>query len=578
MFEQIRKIEELIKLEPQNITNYFNLGNIYIKLKNYNLALKNFQITIDIDKNFIQGYNNLGNINKELKNTKEAINFFKQAIKIDPNYINAAYNLANIYSEIGEYEKAGECYKKILKINPSYIPALNNFGILLKNINMHNDALKCFEKIIDIDPNFLRAYNNIGTILLETGEVNKAIDNYKKALELDSNNFISYKNLLAAFENSNQINNYEEMLKLSKKKFPKEKILDFYHSIFLFRKKKYKESIKILSKNDFGDEFKIKQNFFLARAYDFINEHDLAFKHFHKANNLTNKTQEAKEFDKNKYLQTLEVKKNYFIKKNIIKWKSINYKPFDLNPTFLIGFPRSGTTLLDTILRSHPKIEVIEEKPMFLKTLNLIKNNDLNSFGNISEIEINNMREKYLNEINKNIKEFNKLNIYIDKLPLNITNVGEILRIFPNAKFILALRHPMDCVLSCYMQDFKLNEAMVNFLDIKSSAILYKKTMELWEQYKSIFKINYVQIKYEDLIENFEKNIKIIIKFLDLNWDKSLLDYRKTAAKRESISTPSYYQVVQPIYKHANQRWRKYKKYLVNIDPILEDFVKKYDY
>ena len=136
----------------------------------------------------------------------------------------------------------------------------------------------------------------------------------------------------------------------------------------------------------------------------------------------------------------------------------------------------------------------------------------------------------------------------------------------------------MDCVLSCYMQDFKLNNAMINFLNLKDAAILYKKTIDLWLQYNSIFNINYVQIKYEDLTENFEKNIKMIIKFLDLDWDKSLLDYRRTAIRRGKISTPSYHQVVQPIYKHANKRWERYTKYLANIEPILIDFVKKYKY
>ena len=578
MIEQIKKFEELIKLDPQNLVNYFNLGNIYIKLKKYDLALKIFKKAIAIDKNFIQGYNNLANIYKELKNTEEAIKFFKQAIKIDPNYINAIYNLAIIYSETNSLENAILCYKNILKINPNYIPALNNFGILLKNINRYDEALKYFEKIISIDGNFLRAYNNIGTIAFETGDIKKAIYNYKKALKLNPDNFISYKNLLAAYENSNQIKSYEEILKLSKKKFPAEKVLEFYDGIFLFRKKKYIESINLLKKNNFGNELEIKRNFFLAKAYDFIKKNELAFKYFNKANDLVVNSFEAKKFNKNNYLKDLEKKRNYFTKENINKWNSINHKSNDLNPVFLVGFPRSGTTLLDTILRSHPKIEVIEEKPMVLKMSKLIKNNNLGSLQNISNVEIKNMKKEYFNELNINITKFNKSNVYIDKLPLNIINVGEILRVFPNAKFILAIRHPMDCVLSCYMQDFKLNNAMMNFLNLENSAILYKKTMELWHQYMSIFNINYIQIKYEDLIENFEKNIKTIIKFLDLNWDKSLLDYRETAIKRGKIATPSYHQVVQPIYKHANKRWERYKKYLVNIEPILIDLVKKYKY
>ena len=102
--------------------------------------------------------------------------------------------------------------------------------------------------------------------------------------------------------------------------------------------------------------------------------------------------------------------------------------------------------------------------------------------------------------------------------------------------------------------------------------------MELWNQYISVLKVNYISIKYEDLIQNFETNIKMVIKFLNLNWDKSLLNYRETAMKRERISTPSYYQVIQPIYKHACQRWERYKKYLTDIEPSLRELIKKYKY
>ena len=136
----------------------------------------------------------------------------------------------------------------------------------------------------------------------------------------------------------------------------------------------------------------------------------------------------------------------------------------------------------------------------------------------------------------------------------------------------------MDCVLSCFMQDFNLNDAMSNFLNLEDATILYKKTMELWNQYTSILKVNYISIKYEDLINNFKPNIKKILKFLSLDWNKSLLNYRKTAIKREKISTPSYYQVIQPIYKHADQRWKRYKKHLTNIQPNLNVLIKKYKY
>jgi len=238
---------------------------------------------------------------------------------------------------------------------------------------------------------------------------------------------------------------------------------------------------------------------------------------------------------------------------------------------------RVGDLLEPELFKARLK-EIVEEKPMVLKMINKIKNNDLYSLQNINATEIQYLQEEYLNELKKHINFNNKSTIFIDKLPLNIINTGEILRIFPNAKFILSLRHPMDCVLSCFMQDFKLNDAMSNFMNLEDAAILYKKTMELWNQYISVLKVNYISIKYEDLINNFKPNIKKILKFLNLDWNKSLLNYRETAIKREKISTPSYYQVIQPIYKHADQRWKRYKKHLTNIQPNLSALIKKYKY
>jgi Tfp pilus assembly protein PilF len=579
IFQEIISLENLIRLDPKNFINYFNLGNAYRKLGKYDLSLKNFNKSIELNKEFYQGYNNLANIYKELKNTKNSIKFFKKAIEINPTYISALYNLGIIYEDIGEYQESYICFEKILKIDSNHIAALNNFGLLLKNIKEYKKALKCFEKIIHLDVNFIKAYNNIGTISLELGDVKTAILNFKKVLKLNPESLISYQNLLAAYENSNQIENYQKTLKLSQKKFPDEDILIFYEGVLLFRKKNFLEAISQLNNLNFKNyDLEIKRNFFIARAYDGINNEDKAFKYFVKANELQKNTLEAKKFNKNRYLKNIEKRKNYFNEKNINKWRVINYPKPIINIAFLVGFPRSGTTLLDTILRSHPKIKIIEEKPMTLKMIDKIKNNDLHSLENITNQEIKNLQQEYLIEISKHINVEDKSNLYIDKLPLNLINAGEIIRIFPNAKFIFSLRHPLDCVLSCFMQNFNLNDAMINFLNIKDSSILYKETMELWNRYISLLKINYVSIKYEDLIKNLEDNIKPIIKFLNLNWDKSVLNYRNTALNREKISTPSYYQVIQPIYQNANQRWKRYQKYLSDIDPDLNKLIKKYKY
>ena len=128
------------------------------------------------------------------------------------------------------------------------------------------------------------------------------------------------------------------------------------------------------------------------------------------------------------------------------------------------------------------------------------------------------------------------------------------------------------------MQDFELNDAMANFLDLDDAAHLYDDVMHLWTQYTSIFSINYHEIKYENLVKNFEPTVKSILNFLELSWNSSILGYSETAKKRENIATPSYAQVIKPVYSYAIGRWKRYEKQTANIYQILEKWIKKFDY
>ena len=153
---------------------------------------------------------------------------------------------------------------------------------------------------------------------------------------------------------------------------------------------------------------------------------------------------------------------------------------------FSFGFPRSGTTLLDTILRTHNLIEVIEEKPIveeFINDLKIKINNDLSNLENIDENFRHQMRNIYFKKRNKYTK-FDKKKIYIDKLPLNLIFIGEIYRFFPNAKFIFALRNPYDVILSCFMQQFAPNDAMMNFTNLDDTSKFYDLSMTLYKRYK----------------------------------------------------------------------------------------------
>ena len=213
-----------------------------------------------------------------------------------------------------------------------------------------------------------------------------------------------------------------------------------------------------------------------------------------------------------------------------------------------------------------------------MEKLEKVTEGSFSNLNNLNSKDILNLRKIYFEQRLEYTKCNQKDKIYIDKFPLNIIYTAEIIRIFPDAKFIFSLRNPYDCILSCFMQDFYLNDAMSNFLDMNDCSILYDKVMKLWTQYLEIFQFHKHIIKYEDLVNNFDNSLNKVLEFLNLDWSEGITNYQKTAKKRNLISTPSYNQVIKPIYKEAINRWQRYENKLQGIKPLIDPWLKKHRY
>ena len=521
--------------------------------------------------------------NHQKNNFKAAEDLYNQILEIDPNHIKTIFFLGTLSVQTKNFDRAKQMLQKTIQAQPNNVDAYNNLGVVFKEFEEFQKAKDCFEKVIQIQPKHVDALNNLGNVFKQLNEPQKAINYYQKAIEIEPSYINAHQNLMDVCEKTNQITELKDAVSNARTFFKDNSIIKLYEGILLSRNEKFIEAQNCLELISFGtDEInkEISRVSTLAKCYDRIGDTDKAFNYFKKANLLTQKTK-IKNFDKNKYLQEIKIRKEFFKKSNIEKWPALKQSDNEPSPIFLIGFPRSGTTLLDTILRSHPLIEVIEEQFMveqLINSLNQLPNGGLEGLKEIENEPIIKIRKTYFESLESQIQNKNNTKLYIDKLPLNIIHVGEIVRIFPNAKFIVSLRHPCDCVLSCFMQDFELNDAMANFLNLDDAAHLYDAVMNLWTQYTSIFSINYHEVKYENLIENFEPTVRSILNFLELSWDDAVLNYLITAKKRDRIATPSYYQVTKPIYSYAIGRWKRYKKQTSNIYPILEGWIKKFNY
>ena len=524
-------------------------------------------------------------------NFSKAETLFLKAITIKNKDDSAYINLANTYLLSNNLKQAKELLFDYIENYKFQRKIANYLGKICFKYNLDKDLKKLFNNInLDASKNTNEKYYLFflqGCLYQKNNKFEKSISSFEKSILANSKFFDSYPKILNLFEQTNKINEFSKYINKSLKIFNniKElKILFFYKSLLLYRHKQYSDSNNLILSEKLNQYFSSSE-YYLTKLYDLLSknyeklfEYEKAYVFIGKRNLVLKNSKKNKEFNKNIINETILKYKKFYTKENFRKIQSKLNSEEDSKLVFLVGFPRSGTTLLDTILRSHKNITVLEEKPYLLNLRhNFFKNkeNKLDSLIDITQNEKNNIRERYLS----NIKNYytNNSDIIIDKLPLSIVEIGFIKTIFPTSKIILALRHPCDVVLSCYFTFFKTNDAMANFLEIDDTINLYNNVFNLFENYEHHLEIKYHQIKYENVVTDFKKEISQLLGFLNLKYEKSLEKFYKTGISRTKINTPSYNQVVNPLYSSSIGRWKKYKK-IINTEKKLKKWIEKFNY
>ncbi len=281
-----------------------------------------------------------------------------------------------------------------------------------------------------------------------------------------------------------------------------------------------------------------------------------AFKNHRKSNEVLQQSAAYKQLQGNSYYTFDKIKtiSKYFEKKPHFEHLLESETPV----TFMLGFPRSGTTLLENILNNHSLIASIEEKPTIDSILHRFLQTP-DSIQKLSHISVDEIRELQVDYLQRRTQYCSgKQAIIIDKLPLNIIHIGILYRIFPNAKFIVSTRDIRDVALSCYFQNFAINDAMAYFLEWDTTNKYLKEVMRLGLSIIQNYPINHYVVNYKKLVEDAFGEVKNIIDFLGLEWQESIKDYRKNLMGK-NISTPSYAKISEKITTKRRQRWKHYK-------------------
>jgi tetratricopeptide (TPR) repeat protein len=251
---------------------------------------------------------------------------------------------------------------------------------------------------------------------------------------------------------------------------------------------------------------------------------------------------------------------------------------------FLCGHPRSGTTLLEQVLDAHPDILSAEETTVFFQEVYLPLRRGfpldapiLRSLESVSAGGLHDLREAYFRCMGRFLQKALAGQLLVDKNPALTALVPAIVRVFPETKFLLALRDPRDVCLSCFMQPLPLNQVSAMFLDLDTTVEEYESVMGLWRDFSPRLPNRFLEVRYEDMVEDLELATRRVLDFLGVPWDGRVLRFDEHA-RRKLVRSPTYADVAKPLFKGAVGRWRNYQKYLEPWLEKLEPFVRAFGY
>ena len=452
------------------------------------------------------------------------------------------FNLLSFaYQKYGKIEKSIDVMKDALTLNPNNPNFLNNMGTCYYMLHKYSEAEKYFKKGLEIDNKHLHILNNLGNLKRETYKISESIQYYKKVLSIQSNAVPSLFNLVGIYRITNQKENSKqyckEILKLNKRLTDADRQYSLVHN-YVENDPHLIEMLKKVDDKDLNNLEKIHVYYGIHKAYEDIKDYKSAFKYLKTGNNLLKK--------ETKYNFSQDEKRiNNFI--NFYKKsKKVKTAGDHKGLIFIVGMPRSGSSLIEQILASHKKVFGGGEIPYMQEIANKIINEE-----KIDTHLMNNYKNQYL----QLIEELdNSCPIFTDKELLNFINIGLILKLFPNAKIINCTRDPVDNCWSIYKNFFPIKTKFVNdFKDIAQFYRLYLNTMKFWQKEfpKNIFNLN-----YETLIENPKDQIEKILNFCDLEWDENVMSHHKSS---RIIRTLSFDQANKPISKKVSNTIKNYK-------------------
>ena len=446
----------------------------------------------------------------------EELNANQKAVALAPNDAEAHNNLGITFQEMGILEKSEASLRHSLALDFGSAEGHYNLGVTLKAQNNLEEAETSYRQAISIKPDFAEAHSNLGNALRALGRLDEALASYTQAIAFKPDYAEAHRNLTSMKKFDGQDEQYSKMLEL----YFDEKI---------------------------SEEKRCHINFGLAKACEDLGNFEQAFAHYSEGNELRKK---LLNYDINQDLELFRQIKSYYprIEQNSLESHKLSK---DLTPIFIVGMPRSGTTLVEQIISSHSKVTGAGELSYAAQFGTVIAN----GCSEANDEVLLEFRHKYLEKL-KNVSKNNL--IVTDKTPQNFLYIGLLAAAFPEVKIIHVKRNPAAVCWANYKQYFASKNLGYCYAldDIINYYSLYENLIEFWTNKlgKRIYNLD-----YELLTVNQERETRQLINYLGLDWDEKCLS---PESNTRSVATASNVQIREKVYQGSSKQWKKYQPFL----------------
>ncbi len=553
--EAIDHFQEALQATPDYVAAHNNLGNAYYEAGRYEEAVASFADALRIKPDYAEAHNNHGNVLMDMDKLEDALASFARAIQYNPSLVQAYNNIGNAFRALGRYDEAIQNYAKAIQIYPGYANAHTGLGNALNDQGLHRQAIDSISRGIQLNPDSAAAHSDLGNALSDAGRHEEAVKSYHAALKINPEFVEVHSNLgnaLGEFgDYKAAIASYDEALRL-RPEFAQAHYNLSKHKKYTDDDPQFAQMLERLEDPDISENERMYLSFALGKVYEDIGDVDQSFEYLSQGNRLR---KEELGYD-------IRSDQAHFAQIKALFSGEDLPAPGDKElaagsakqPIFIVGMPRSGTTLTEQILASHSQVFGAGE----LQAAGRILIPVLRSMAVVGTQEIGadviaNLRQTYLGELG----EIGNAELFItDKMPANFKWIGFLLTAIPKAKIINLQRDPAASCWSMFKLLFSGNGYTNDLVDLAEYYLLYEDLMEFWRQK---FPQQIYDLNYEALTEDQEQETRRLLEYCGLPWEEQCLDFHKT---KRTVRTPSGKQVRKKMYTGSSDAWRQYEAHL----------------